>query len=116
MGELVVKFIEVEKLAKFIGKLIGLLLNLGFIVFCVYLGYLELDIVSFYNAISYSLIYKIFFFFYIVWLLLSLLFLPFQIYEGIKYYFTDLHKYNQEDELNAETKEIREYIKLRGGR
>ena len=97
-------------------KLIPLLLNLGFIGFCVYLGYLELDIVSFYNAISHSLIYKIFFFFNLVWLLLSLLFLPFQIYKGIKYYFTDLHKYNQEDELKYETKEIREYIKLRGGR
>ena len=105
-----------EKLGKFIGKLIGLLLNLGLIGFCVYLGYLELDIVSFYNAISHSLIYKIFFFFNLVWLLLSLLFLPFQIYKGIKYYFLDLHKYNQEAELNAETKEIREYIKLRGGR
>ena len=105
-----------EKLGKFIGKLIPLLLNLGLIGFCVYLGYLELDIVSFYNAISHSLIYKIFFFFNLVWLLLSLLFLPFQIYKGIKYYFLDLHKYNQEAELNAETKEIREYIKLRGGR
>ena len=97
-------------------KLPLLLLNLGFLGFCVYLGYLGFDIVSFYNAISHSLIYKIFFFFYLVWFLLALLFLPFQIYKGIKYYFTDLHKYNQEDELNAETKEIREYIKLRGGR
>ena len=105
-----------EKLGYFIGKLIGLLINIGFFGFCIYLGHLEFDIVSFYNAISHSLIYKIFFFFYLVWLLLSLLFLPFQIYKGIKYYFTDLHKYNQEDELNAETKEIREYIKLRGGR
>ncbi len=105
-----------EKLGKFIGKLIGLLLNIGLLGFCGYLGYLELDIVSFYNAISHSLIYKIFFFFYLVWLLLSLLFLPIELYKGIKYYFTDLHKYNQEDELNAETKEIREYIKLRGGR
>jgi hypothetical protein len=104
-----------EKLGYFIGKLIPLLLLIGLIGFCVYLGYLELDIVSFYNAISHSLIYKIFFFFYLVWLLLSLLFLPFYIYEGIKYYFTDLHKYNQEDELNAETKEIRKYIKLRRG-
>ena len=105
-----------KKLGKFIGKLIGLLLNLGLIGFCVYLGYLELDIVSFYNAISHSLIYKIFFFFYLVWFLLFLLSLPFQIYGWLKYYFLDLHKYNQEAELNAETKEIREYIKLRGGR
>ena len=105
-----------EKLGYFIGKLIGLLIIIGFFGFCGYLGHLEFDIVSFYNAISHSLIYKIFFFFNLVWLLLSLLFLPFQIYKGIKYYFTDLHKYNQEDELNAETKEIREYIKLRGGR
>ncbi len=105
-----------EKLGEFIGKLIPLLLLIGFFGFCGYLGYLGFDIVSFYNAISHSLIYKIFFFFYLVWFLLSLLFLPFQIYEGIKYYFTDLHKYNQEAELNAETKEIREYIKLRGGR
>ena len=105
-----------EKLGKFIGKLIGLLIIIGFFGFCGYLGHLEFDIVSFYNAISHSLIYKIFFFFYLVWFVLALLALPFQIYEGIKYYFTDLHKYNQEDELNAETKEIREYIKLRGGR
>ena len=105
-----------EKLGKFIGKLIGLLIIIGFFGFCGYLGHLEFDIVSFYNAISHSLIYKIFFFFYLVWFLLALLTLPFQIYKGIKYYFTDLHKYNQEDELNAETKEIREYIKLRGGR
>jgi len=104
-----------EKLGKFIGKLIGLLIIIGFFGFCGYLGHLEFDIVSFYNAISHSLIYKIFFFFYLVWFLLALLFLPIELYEGIKYYFTDLHKYNQEDELNAETKEIREYIKLRGG-
>jgi len=96
-------------------KLPFLLLNLGFIGFCVYLGSTGLDIVSFYNAISHSLIYKIFFFFYLVWFLLALLFLPIELYEGIKYYFTDLHKYNKEDELNAETKEIREYIKLRRG-
>ena len=96
-------------------KLPFLLLNLGFIGFCVYLGSTGLDIVSFYNAISHSLIYKIFFFFYLGWFLLALLTLPFQIYEGIKYYFIDLHKYNQEAELNAETKEIMEYIKLRGG-
>ncbi len=96
-------------------KLPFLLLNLGFIGFCVYLGSTGLDIVSFYNAISHSLIYKIFFFFYLGWFLLALLTLPFQIYKGIKYYFTDLHKYNQEDELNAETKEIMEYIKLRRG-
>ena len=105
-----------EKLGKFIGKLIGLLIIIGFFGFCGYLGHLEFDIVSFYNAISHSLIYKIFFFFYLVWFLLALLFLPIELYEGIKYYFTDLHRYNQEDELNAETKEIREYIKLRGGR
>ena len=102
-----------EKLGKFIGKLIGSLLYLGFLGFCGYLGLFGFDIVSFYNAISHSLIYKIFFFFYLAWFLLALLILPFQIYKGIKYYFTDLHKYNQEDELNAETKEIREYIKLR---
>ena len=105
-----------EKLLKLISKLIPLLLLIGFFGFCGYLGLLGFDIVSFYNAISHSLIYKIFFFFYLVWFLLALLALPFQIYEGIKYYFTDLHKYNQEAELNAETKEIREYIKLRGGR
>jgi hypothetical protein len=104
-----------EKLLKLISKLIPLLLLIGFFGFCGYLGLLGFDIVSFYNAISHSLIYKIFFFFYLVWFLLALLFLPFQIYEGIKYYFSDLHKYNQEDELNAETKEIREYIKLRRG-
>ena len=97
-------------------KLIPLLLLIGFFGFCGYLGLLGFDIVSFYNAISHSLIYKIFFFFYLVWFVLALLALPFQIYEGIKYYFLDLHKYNQETELNAETKEIREYIKLRGGR
>ena len=91
-------------------KLPLLLLNLGFLGFCVYLSYLEFDIVSFYNAISHSLIYKIFFFFYLVWFLLALLFLPFQIYKGIKYYFLDLHKYNQKDESEYETKEIREYI------
>jgi len=96
-------------------KLIGSLLYLGFLGFCIYLGSTGLDIVSFYNAISHSLIYKIFFFFYLGWFLLALLTLPFQIYEGIKYYFTDLHKYNQEAELNAETQEIREYIKLRRG-
>ncbi len=93
-----------------------LLLYLGFLGFCGYLGLLGFDIVSFYNAISHSLIYKIFFFFYLVWFLLALLFLPIELYEGIKYYFTDLHKYNQEDESKYETKEIREYIKLRGGR
>ena len=65
------------------------------------------------NNISDSLFYKIVFFIWLVWLLI---YLPFALYEGIKYYFTDLHKYNQEDELNAGTKEIREYIKLRGGR
>ena len=102
-----------EKLGKFIGKLIGLLIIIGFFGFCGYLGHLEFDIVSFYNAISHSLIYKIFFFFYLGWFLI---YLPFALYEVLKYYFTDLHKYNQEDELNAETKEIREYIKLRGGR
>ena len=105
-----------EKLGYFIGKLIGLLIIIGFFGFCGYLGHLEFDIVSFYNAISHSLIYKIFFFFYLVWFVLFLLSLPFQIYGWLKYYFLDLHKYNQEAELNAETKEIREYIKLRGGR
>ena len=102
-----------EKLGTFIGKLIPLLLLIGFFGFCGYLGYLGFDIVSFYNAISHSLIYKILFFFYLVWFLISL---PFTVYELTKYYFTDLHKYNKEDELNAETKEIREYIELRGGR
>ena len=101
-----------EKLGYFIGKLIGLLILIGFFGFCGYLGHTEFDIVSFYKAISHSLIYKIFFFFYLVWFLISL---PFTVYELTKYYFTDLHKYNQEDELNAETKEIREYIKLRRG-
>ena len=105
-----------KKLGNLIGKLIGLLLLIGFFGFCIYLGSTEFDIVSFYNAISHSLIYKIFFFFYLAYFLLALLFLPFQIYKGIKYYFLDLHKYNQEAELNAETKEIREYIKIRGGR
>ena len=105
-----------EKLLKLIGKLIPLLLLIGFFGFCIYLGSTGLDIVSFYNAISHSLIYKIFFFFYLAWFLLGLLVLPFQIYGWLKYYFLDLHKYNQEAELNAETKEIREYIKLRGGR
>mgnify|MGYP000353726603 CR=1 FL=1 len=91
-------------------KLPFLLLNLGFIGFCVYLGYLGFDIVSFYNAISHSLIYKIFFFIYLVWFLIGLISLPFLLYEGIKYYFLDLHKYNQKDESEYETKEIRDYI------
>ena len=95
---------------KKLGKLIRSLLYLGFLGFCGYLGHLEFDIVSFYNAISHSLIYKIFFFFYMVWFLISL---PFTVYELTKYYFSDLHKYNQEDESKYETKEIREYIKLR---
>ena len=90
-------------------KLIPLLLLIGFFGFCIYLGSTGFDIVSFYNAISHSLIYKIFFFFYLAWFVLALLALPFQIYEGIKYYFLDLHKYNQEDESEYETKEIREY-------
>ena len=68
---------------------------------CFYLGFMTMA------NISDSLFYKILFFIWLVWFLIIL---PF------KYYFTDLHKYNQEDELNAETKEIREYIKLRGGR
>ena len=102
-----------EKLLKLISKLIGSLLYLGFLGFCGYLGLLGFDIVSFYNAISHSLIYKIFFFIYLGWFLI---YLPFALYEVLKYYFTDLHKYNKEDELNAETKEIREYIELRGGR
>ena len=93
-------------------KLPLLLIYLGFLGFCFYLGSFGLDIGSFYNAISHSLIYKIFFFIYLGWFLI---YLPFALYEVLKYYFTDLHKYNQEDELNAETKEIREYIKLRGG-
>ena len=84
-----------------LGKLIGSLLYLGFLGFCGYLGFMTMD------NISGSLFYKILFFIWLVWFLIIL---PF------KYYFTDLHKYNQEDELNAETKEIREYIKLRGGR
>ncbi len=67
---------------------------------CFYLGFMTMA------NISDSLFYKIVLFIWLVWLL---------IYLPIKYYFTDLHKYNQEDELNAETKEIREYIKLRGG-
>ena len=83
------------------------LLNLGSIGLCFYLGF------TMENNISDSLFYKIVFFIWLVWLLI---YLPFALYEGIKYYFTDLHKYNQEAELNAETKEIREYIKLRGGR
>ena len=84
-----------------------LLLYLGFLGFCFYLGSFGLDIGSFYNAISHSLVYKIFFFIYLGWLLISL---PFALYEGIKYYFTDLHKYNQKDESEYETKEIRDYI------
>ena len=91
---------NMEKLGNFIGKLIGSLLYLGFLGFCFYLGFMTMD------NISDSLFYKILFFIWLVWFLIIL---PF------KYYFTDLHKYNQEDELNAETKEIREYIKLRGG-
>ena len=82
-------------------KLIRSLLNLGLLGLCFYLGFATMD------NISDSLFYKILFFIWLVWFLI---YLPF------KYYFTDLHKYNQEDELNAETKEIREYIKLRGGR
>ena len=89
-----------EKLLKLIGKLIPLLLLIGFLGFCFYLGFMTMD------NISDSLFYKILFFIWLVWFLIIL---PF------KYYFTDLHKYNQEAELNAETKEIREYIKLRGG-
>ncbi len=54
-----------------------------------------------------SLFYKILLFIWLVWFLI---YLPF------KYYFTDSHEHSQEDELNAETKEIREYIKLKGGR
>ena len=78
-----------------------LLLYLGFLGFCFYLGFETMA------NISDSLFYKILLFIWLVWFLI---YLPF------KYYSTDLHKYNQEDELNAETKEIREYIKLRGGR
>ena len=68
---------------------------------CFYLGFMTMA------NISDSLFYKIVLFIWLVWLL---------IYLPIKYYFTDSHEYNQEAELNAETKEIREYIKLRGGR
>ena len=82
-------------------KLIRSLLYLGSIGFCFYLGF------TMKNNISDSLFYKIVFFIWLVW---CLLFLPFQIYKGIKYYFTDLHKYNQKDESEYETKEIREYI------
>ena len=67
---------------------------------CFYLGFATMD------NISDSLVYKTMFFIWLVWFLI---YLPF------KYYFTDSHEYSQEDELNAETKEIREYIKLRGG-
>jgi len=56
--------------------------------------------------ISDSLFYKILLFIWLVWFLI---YLPF------KYYYTDSHEYSQEDELNAETKEIREYLKLRRG-
>ena len=92
---------DMEKLGKLIVKLIRSLVNLGSLGLCFYLGF------TMENNISDSLFYKIVFFIWLVWFLI---YLPF------KYYFTDLHKYNQEDELNAETKEIREYIKLRGGR
>ena len=68
---------------------------------CFYLGFMTMA------NISDSLFYKIVLFIWLVWLL---------IYLPIKYYFTDSHEYSQEDEMNAETKEIREYIKLRGGR
>ena len=82
-------------------KLILSLLYLSFLGFCFYLGFMTMA------NISDSLFYKILLFIWLVWFLI---YLPF------KYYFTDSRKYNQEDELNAETKEIREYIKLRGGR
>jgi hypothetical protein len=68
---------------------------------CFYLGFTTMA------NMSDSLSYKILLFIWLVWLLI---YLPF------KYYLTDSHEYSQEDELNAETKEIREYIKLRGGR
>ena len=68
---------------------------------CFYLGFMTMA------NMSDSLFYKILLFIWLVWLLI---YLPF------KYYFTDSHEYSQEDELNAETKEIRGYIKLRGGR
>ena len=87
-------------------KLIRSFLYLGSLGLCFYLGF------TMENNISDSLFYKIVFFIWLVWLLI---YLPFALYEGIKYYFTDLHKYNQEAELNAETKEIREHIKLRRG-
>ena len=67
---------------------------------CFYLGFMTMA------NISDSLFYKIVLFIWLVWLLI---YLPF------KYYFTDSHEYSQEDELNAETKEIREYLKLRRG-
>ena len=69
---------------------------------CFYLGFATMD------NISDSLFYKILLFIWLVWFLI---YLPF------KYYFTDSHEYSQEDELNAETKEIREYIiQKRAGR
>jgi Ca2+/Na+ antiporter len=67
---------------------------------CFYLGFMTMA------NISDSLFYKIVLFIWLVWLLI---YLPF------KYYYTDSHEYSQEDELNAETKEIREYLKLRRG-
>jgi len=81
-------------------KLILSLLYLSFLGFCFYLGFETMA------NISDSLFYKILLFIWLVWFLI---YLPF------KYYFTDSHEYNQEDELNAETKEIREYLKLRRG-
>jgi hypothetical protein len=69
---------------------------------CFYLGFMTMA------NMSDSLFYKILLFIWLVWLLI---YLPF------KYYFTDSHEYNQEAELNAETKEIREYIiQKRAGR
>ena len=69
---------------------------------CFYLGFMTMA------NISDSLFYKILLFIWLVWFLI---YLPF------KYYFTDSHEYSQEDELNAETKEIREYIiQKRAGR
>jgi len=69
---------------------------------CFYLGFMTMA------NMSDSLFYKILLFIWLVWFLI---YLPF------KYYFTDSHEYSQEDELNAETKEIREYIiQKRAGR
>ena len=91
-----------EKLGKLIVKLIRSFLYLGSLGLCFYLGFMTMA------NISDSLFYKIVLFIWLVWLLI---YLPF------KYYYTDSHEYSQEDELNDETKEIREYIiQKRAGR